>query len=53
MNALICLFIGLFGIMFLGFAIGLIKAYFWEIVFQRKKRKAIKKRTDDSWIYKI
>ena len=47
------LFIGVFVAMLLAFAIEFIKAWILEIGYQWKKRKAIKNRTDDRWIYKI
>ena len=53
MNAVLWVFVGIFGAMLLAFAIGLLKAYFWEIVFRIKKRKAIKENSPDKWIYKI
>ena len=53
MNAVLWVFVGLFVAMILAFSIGLLKAYFWEIVFQYKKRKAIKENSPYKWIYKI
>lgn len=53
MNAVLWVFVGIFGAMFFGFSLQLIKAYFWEIVYQHKKRKSIKQNSPDKWIYKI
>lgn len=53
MNAVLWLFIGAFGAMILAFLWAFIKAWFWEIIYQHKKRKAIKENSPDKWIYKI
>lgn len=52
MNVLKWLFIGVFGAMFAAFALEFIKAWILEIVYHHKKRKAIKNKSDDRWIYK-
>lgn len=53
MKELTLLFACLVGIMFLGFLIAFIRSFIWKIVFYIKKRKAIKNRTDDRWLYEI
>ena len=46
-------FIGIFGVMLLAFALAFIKSWILEIGYQIKKKKAIKNRTDDRWMYEI
>ena len=53
MNALAWLFVGIAGIMIFAFIGQLFTAWIKDICYQFKKRKAIKNRTDDRWIYKI
>ena len=53
MKVILCLFGTMFALMFLAFLWAFIKAWFWEIVFRIKKRKAIKENSPDKWIYKI
>ena len=53
MNAILCLFIGIFAVMILAFVIDLIKAWILEIRYQWKKRKAVKENSPDKWMYNI
>lgn len=53
MNALPCLFFGIFLAMLLGFFVALIRVWLLKIVYQCRKRKAIKNRTDDRWVYEL
>ena len=44
-----CLFVA----MLAAFAVALVKAYVLEIGYQWRKRKALKNRTEERWIYKL
>lgn len=42
-----------FGVMVVGLTLDFLKACFSDLIYKIKKRKALKKKTNDAWIYKI
>lgn len=53
MNGLMMLLAITFGAMVVGCLIDFFKACFSDLIYKIKKRKALKKKSNDSWIYKI